>query len=128
MDSNFNTWMGDPIRVMIFNKTIDMCQDPNVLENVRITGKFLLGGLQLLAKLHSNVLSNARGIGTFCAMDFDSPDHRNQFVAAIKKRGVNIGGCGDLSIRFRPTLSFTPKHAAMFLRIAEETLCALFPK
>jgi len=29
--------------------------------------------------------------------------------------GVQTGGCGELSIRLRPALIFTPEHADIFL-------------
>ena len=36
--------------------------------------------------------------------------------------GFQIGGCGDLSIRFRPALVFAPSHANMFLDAFELVL------
>lgn len=124
---NFNTWMGDPMRTMVFNRTIDLIQgDKHILENVHITGKYLLDCLIALQKRFPTVLANPRGQGTLCALDFDTVEHRNAFVAAMKLRGVNVGGCGEMSIRFRPSLVFLPKHVAIFMRAALATCTDLF--
>lgn len=36
--------------------------------------------------------------------------------------GVVLGGCGDRSIRFRPTLIFKDHHAHLFLNIFSDIL------
>ena len=36
--------------------------------------------------------------------------------------GFQIGGSGDVAIRFRPALTFEPKHAHMFLEGFESVL------
>lgn len=36
--------------------------------------------------------------------------------------GVVLGGCGDKSIRFRPTLVFRDHHAHLFLNIFSDIL------
>lgn len=33
----------------------------------------------------------------------------------LKQKGIQSGGCGELSIRFRPALIFEEKHADIFL-------------
>lgn len=122
---NFNTWMGDPIRTVVFRKLVDLAMDPAVMENARKTGAYMLEGLKLLVDKHPKLVANARGQGCLCAMDFDSVEHRNAFVANMKKKGVNIGGCGEQSVRLRPSLVFTPKHAALFLERADLALAEL---
>lgn len=122
---NFNTWMGDPLRVFVFGKTIELASDPAVLQNVEITGKYLLEGLEKLAEKYPKMVSNARGLGTFCALDFHSQDDRNKFISAMRVKGVNIGSCGDVSVRLRPSLVFLPKHAALFLEQANKCLADL---
>lgn len=121
---NFNTWMGDPIRTVVLRRIVELAENPAVLENVKITGKFILDGLFALQAKYP-IISATRGVGTFCAFDFDTVDHRNQFVAAMKQKGVNCGGCGEQSVRLRPSLIFTPKHAAIFLHTADQVLASL---
>ena len=39
-----------------------------------------------------------------------------------REQGLNMGGCGDQSIRLRPTLLFEKEHADIFLGILESVL------
>lgn len=41
---------------------------------------------------------------------------------AVLPAGVVLGGCGDRSIRFRPTLIFKDHHAHLFLNIFSDIL------
>ncbi|KFO24831.1 4-aminobutyrate aminotransferase, mitochondrial [Fukomys damarensis] len=67
-------------------------------------------------------MSRVRGRGTFCS--FDAPDDsiRNKLILIARNKGVVLGGCGDKSIRFRPTLVFRAHHAQLFLNIFNDIL------
>lgn len=73
---------------VLFRKIVEVALEPAVLENVKITGKFLLDGIKALQAKHPKIVSGARGTGTFCAFDMDSVDHRNAFVTAMKQKGT----------------------------------------
>ena len=45
---------------------------------------------------------------------------RDKVIYEMRQRGVELGGCGAFSIRLRPSMVFTPDHAAEFLRIFDE--------
>lgn len=47
----------------------------------------------------SSLISNLRGVGTFIAFDFVTPQIRDDFVGRMKAEGVLIGGCGDKTVR-----------------------------
>jgi 4-aminobutyrate aminotransferase/(S)-3-amino-2-methylpropionate transaminase len=49
-------------------------------------------------------------------------DARAALVDAFKQKGILVGGCGERSVRLRPMLCFTPKHAAVFLDTMETVL------
>lgn len=36
--------------------------------------------------------------------------------------GINVGGCGDMSIRFRPAFVFQQHHATLFLEAFDKVL------
>jgi len=42
---NFNTWMGDPVRVLLMKAIIKEINDKHLLQNVQITGSYLKDGL-----------------------------------------------------------------------------------
>lgn len=122
---NFNTWMGDPVRVMLCKEIIDEIERNHLLENTRITGKYLMAGLGSLLEKHGNKASNLRGEGTFIAFDCNSPADQTKLITEMKKRGVEIIGCGEQTIRLRPMLTFEPKHALIFLDALNDVLAIL---
>ena len=44
------------------------------------------------------------------------------YFSAAMKNGLLLGGCGNVSIRLRPTLLFEKRHADEFLDLFEKTL------
>lgn len=119
---NFNTWMGDPIRALELEVILNEIEEKHLIENTVITGKYLLSGLEQLQSRFPDLLSRARGVGTFCSFDFPNGEQRDKAVALLLHKGVSAGACGAVSIRMRPQLIFQPKHAELFLGCLEETL------
>ncbi|KAG7382662.1 hypothetical protein PHYBOEH_010396 [Phytophthora boehmeriae] len=111
----FNTWMGDPTKMITLQAVIEAVESDRLLENVSITGDYLKAGLHEAAATFPTLLSNVRGQGTYLAVDFPTEAVRNEFVNLMKAKGVASGGCGVKSVRFRPALVFQPKHAAEYL-------------
>ncbi|RLN54452.1 hypothetical protein BBJ28_00017410 [Nothophytophthora sp. Chile5] len=111
----FNTWMGDPTKMITLQAVLEVVDRDSLLENVNITGEYLKNGLQEMAVAFPTLVSNVRGQGTYLAMDFPTEAVRNDFVGTMKKLGVASGGCGVKSVRFRPALVFQPRHAAEYL-------------
>ena len=122
---NFNTWMGDATRLVLCREIIDEIQRNHLLENVRVTGKYLKEGLEALERTYHPFIHSVRGMGTFLAFDLNSQREQAMLVEAMNKRGVELMGCGERSIRLRPMLNFLPKHAKMFLEILEDALISL---
>uniref|UniRef100_A0A8D9AUG2 (S)-3-amino-2-methylpropionate transaminase n=1 Tax=Cacopsylla melanoneura TaxID=428564 RepID=A0A8D9AUG2_9HEMI len=118
----FNTWMGDPGKVLLLKGIIETIQKENLIENVQKTGHILLGGLKDLQKQYGGMIHSARGRGTFCAIDTKDGPLRDVIVKGFKKRGIEIGVCGETAIRLRPALIFGPKHAEIFLSAFQSIL------
>lgn len=117
----FNTWMGDPARTLLFSAIIGEIERLGLVENTRVTGEYLYGGLQALAERFPDMIRNLRGqgMGTFIA--FDCPK-RDEFLKAGKEVGINIGGSGPEAVRLRPMLIFQKHHADIFLGAVEKIL------
>lgn len=111
----FNTWMGDPGKLLLLNEVINVIQEENLLETVNKSGKVLKDGLLALEKEFPHILNSTRGRGTFLAVNCQNGQARDDFVGRLKQKGIQTGGCGELSIRFRPTLIFQEKHAHIVL-------------
>ncbi|CAO2641881.1 4-aminobutyrate aminotransferase, mitochondrial [Lemmus lemmus] len=118
----FNTWLGDPSKNLLLAEVINIIKREDLLNNVAHAGKTLLTGLLDLQARYPQLISRVRGRGTFCS--FDTPDEsiRNKLILTARNKGVVLGGCGDKSIRFRPTLVFRDHHAHLFLNIFSDIL------
>lgn len=114
----FNTWMGDPARALLFRAILDEIDRLDLVENTRVTGEYLFGGLTALAERFPGEIVNLRGQdrGTFIA--WDSP-RRDEFLKRAKQEGVNVGGSGERAVRLRPMLVFQRHHADIFLETCE---------
>lgn len=120
-----NTWLGDPLRIVLLKGILDAIRTNNLIELNNMTGKYLLGGLQKFGKDFPHLISRARGLGTFCAFDFPDTATRDKVVDNLRNAGVHSGSCGEKSIRLRPSLTFTPRHADIFFDKLNSVLKAL---
>ena len=64
---------------------------------------------------HPRFIQKTRGLGTYIAFGCESTAARDALCAELKNQGVNQGGCGPSSIRFRPTLYLEQKHADIYV-------------
>jgi len=111
----FNTWIGEPSKLILLEAVIDTIQRENLLSRVSTVGDAMQKGLNEICHLHPHILSNVRGRGTFCAVDCASPAVRDKLVAAMRTEGVHMGVCGEMTVRLRPTLTFDLHHLEMLL-------------
>lgn len=117
----FNTWMGDPARAILFRAIVTEIHRNALVKHTNKTGKYLYTRLEQLASKHPDKMLNLRGkdMGTFIA--WDSP-HRDEFLKTMKYAGVNIGGSGDFAVRLRPMLIFTQSHADILVDAIDRVL------
>ncbi|RBQ66268.1 hypothetical protein VDGD_06397 [Verticillium dahliae] len=114
----FNTWMGDPARALLFRAILSEVRAHNLVERTAQVGAHLFAGLERLAAKYPDQVANLRGKdrGTFIA--FDSP-RRDDVLKTAKTLGVNIGGSGASAVRLRPMLVFEEGHADILLETLE---------
>jgi len=111
----FNTWMGDPGKLLLLEAVLNVIKRENLLDRVNRAGTRLMNGLKDAQKEFPQLLNSARGRGTFLAINAASGGLREDLVNRLRQKGIQSGGCGDVSIRFRPALIFEEKHADIFL-------------
>ncbi|XP_037035478.1 4-aminobutyrate aminotransferase, mitochondrial [Bradysia coprophila] len=111
----FNTWMGDPGKLLILEQILKVIQRDNLLANVNKVGKKLRSGLLEAQKDFPHLLNSTRGRGTFLAINCATANLRDDLVGRLRANGVQSGGCGDQAIRFRPALTFEERHVDIFL-------------
>ena len=105
----FNTWMGDPTKAILFRAIVDEIERLNLVENTAQVGHYLYNGLQRLATQYPEQIQNLRGQGQGTFIAWDSP-RRDEMLKKAKTLGVNIGGSGERAIRLRPMLIFQRHH------------------
>ncbi|KAA8893698.1 4-aminobutyrate transaminase gata, partial [Sphaerosporella brunnea] len=105
----FNTWMGDPSKVILFNAIVDEIKKNDLIKHTAKTGDFLYAGLKELASRYPKQMQNLRGKGQGTFIAWDTP-RRDEFLKTMKTVGVNIGGSGEAAVRLRPMLIFGEKH------------------
>jgi len=118
----FNTWMGDPGKLIMLERVINVIQTENLVEKIEQIGANLQKGLYQLQDKYSHVISNARGKGTFCALDFKDGQTRDRALELLALHGIYAGGCGEKSVRVRTALVFTDKHSEILLERLEKVL------
>lgn len=117
----FNTWMGDPARAILFRAIIEEIEKHDLVDNTAQVGDYLYSGLEDLSKRFPNEILNLRGKGQGTFLAFDSP-RRDEVVAKAKGVGINIGGSGERAVRLRPMLVFQKAHADLLLEGVEKII------
>lgn len=83
----FNTWLGDPARVLFLEETLNVIKRDKLVELNQKTGDYLLSNLKSLCKTYPKLIANARGLGTFCAFDGSSAKVRDDLITKLKNMG-----------------------------------------
>ena len=76
--------MGDPGKLILLEKVLQVIKNENLLCLVNETGKYLKNGLHDLEKEFPNIINSVRGRGTFLSFNSDCRDKIN---ADLKKNG-----------------------------------------
>ncbi|KIV99928.1 4-aminobutyrate aminotransferase [Verruconis gallopava] len=106
----FNTWMGDPARALLFRAIIKEIERLDLVNHTAEVGAYLYSGFEELAKSYPSEIQNLRGKGQGTFIAFDSP-RRDEVLKKAKTVGINIGGSGERAVRLRPMLIFQKHHA-----------------
>ncbi|KAL8980415.1 MAG: hypothetical protein Q9177_005889 [Variospora cf. flavescens] len=115
----FNTWMGDPTKAIIFRAIIEEIERKNLVGNTAEVGQYLYAGLDALAQQYPHEIQNLRGKGQGTFLAWDSP-RRDDFLRRAKTLGINIGGSGERAVRLRPMLIFQRHHADILLEATKK--------
>ncbi|PIR25282.1 MAG: L-lysine 6-transaminase [Deltaproteobacteria bacterium CG_4_10_14_0_2_um_filter_43_8] len=111
-----STFGGNLIDIVRVTKILEVIHRDKLLKNAEKLGAHLLQSLHTLEHQHS-FLSNSRGLGLMCAIDFETTEMRNKVREKCYEKGMIILPCGERSLRFRPTLTVTKKEIDLALSI-----------
>ena len=107
----FNTWLGEPQKLILMNKIIEVVRRDSLLENVNKVGETLHNGFLELEKLSSGNIHSSRGKGFFRAFDLVDTKSRDKFISDCFGKNLLVGPCGTHGVRFRPSLNFSEGEA-----------------
>jgi 4-aminobutyrate aminotransferase/(S)-3-amino-2-methylpropionate transaminase len=111
----FNTWLGDPIRILYLEAIIETIKKDNLVQLNHSVGDHMLSVLKEYCSEYPHLINSARGLGTFTAVDGVDAGVRDKIISKLKNLGVLSGASGSKTLRVRPALTFTKKHADIFL-------------
>ena len=90
-----------------FTIYLEIIEQEGLVGNAKQNGEYLLAQLSNLQNEFSDLVSNARGKGLFCAFDLHDSDSRDKLASMLMENNVIVLGSGKKSIRFRPHLNIT---------------------
>lgn len=117
----YNTWMGDPSKLLLLEAFLNVVKKQNLLNQVNIVGAKLKSGLHECEKEYP-AINSVRGRGTFLAVNVETTALRDKIVGNLKKKGVLTGGSGEQAIRFRPSLTLQEQHVDILIDRFREVL------
>jgi L-lysine 6-transaminase len=102
-----STWGGNLVDMVRCQRYLEIIEQEKLVQHAATAGAHLLAGLQALQAKRPGAVSNARGRGLMCAIDFADGDIRGAVQGKAYELGMIILGCGTRSLRFRPPLDIT---------------------
>ncbi|TAK60529.1 MAG: L-lysine 6-transaminase [Bacteroidetes bacterium] len=117
-----STWGGSLIDMVRSQRYLEIIQEENLVEHARVAGEYLLNNLQQLQREFPSLVSNARGIGLFCAFDLPTTEQRNELRKKAYGKGLVILGSGNASIRFRPPLNIQNDEIDAGMKMLRDSL------
>ncbi len=120
-----STWGGNLVDMVRCQRYLEIIAEERLVERAVSTGARLLKGLELLASERADVVSNPRGRGLMCAIEFRDAVTRDAAARKAYEFGMIILPCGEASLRFRPPLDVTPEEIDEALAILRRAIDAV---
>lgn len=83
----FNTWMGDPGKLLLLESILNVVKRDSLLENVTRVGDKLKKGLIQAQNDYPALLNSTRGRGTFLAINCTTSELRDDIINRLKAKG-----------------------------------------
>ena len=117
-----STFGGNLVDMVRFQTILEIIKEENLVDHAKDMGDYLLAKLKDLMQEFPGFVTNARGLGLFCAFDLPSGTERDDAWSEMMKNNLLILPSGDQSIRFRPHLNVTKEDIDKALEITRESL------
>jgi L-lysine 6-transaminase len=112
-----STWGGSLVDMVRAARILQVIEQDNLFDAATQRGEFLLRGLVALASRFAQVLHNPRGRGLMCAVDLPNRRARDDILQRLYRNERVIAlPCGDVGLRFRPSLTITEEQIEIALQ------------
>lgn len=98
-----STWGGNLTDMVRSSKILQIIEEDQLCDHAAVTGEYLHTKLRTVSEKNEKV-SNVRGRGLLNAFDLPTTAMRNDFIKKGIEQEVLFLGCGERTIRFRPSL------------------------
>jgi len=123
-----STWGGNLVDMVRSRRYLEIMEEERLVEHASRAGAHLVAGLERLQAERPDALSNARGRGLMCAIDFPDPAGRDAVIERLYELGMIILPCGPRSLRFRPPLDVTLAELDEGLELVSRAVAKVFLK
>ena len=115
-----STWGGSLTDMVRATKILQVIEEDGLIDNAAKQGNNLVDKLNTL-KSNFDV-SNVRGQGLMCSFDMPNTETRNKLLSMSLENDMLLLGCGDQSVRFRPSLIVNDEELSKAVSIIEKCL------
>lgn len=120
-----STWGGNLVDMIRSTRNFEIIEEDQLLDNAKTMGEYLEKQIYQLYMDFPTIVSNPRGLGLLRAFSLPTPEIRDRFRDIAYRNGLIILGCGERSIRFRPTLDINAHNIDKGILIIRDTLAKL---
>ncbi len=117
-----STWGGNLLDMFRARRIFEIIERDGLVANAAERGKQLQEGLRGIQSEYPDIISNARGMGMFCAFDLKDGRTRDDLVGKLFDNGLFILKCGCRTIRFRPPLNVSEEEVEKCIGLISDTL------
>jgi L-lysine 6-transaminase len=110
-----------------FGRILQVIEDENLVQNAADVGRYLQDKIHLLSEQFEHV-TNPRGKGLFCAVDFPNTHARDSVIKECFNNNLMILSCGERTMRFRPPLTVNKQHIEEGIEIIEKSIKSAMDK
>lgn len=116
-----STWGGNLTDMVRSSKVLQIIDEDNLCDHAAETGSYLHDKL-LAISASADKVSNVRGRGLLNAFDLPDTAMRNEFIKKGLENQVLFLGCGERTIRFRPSLIMKKEDIDAGMEIMEKII------
>jgi L-lysine 6-transaminase len=117
-----STWGGNIVDMVRARRIFEVIEEENLVDNAAKMGELFQKHINGFCSKYEGFVSNARGLGLFCAFDLPDTACRDSFITKTMEKGLITLKCGPRTIRFRPALNVSAEDIDKAAAILDESL------